>query len=216
MSKVNVILDNEKYDFDMGITLKEVADKYCTEGLPAVCAKVDNELCSLDKKVTKDCSVQFLDYLSPVGNRIYQKGLMFLAVYAFKELYGYNNTIKMCHPIDKAILVRTSCPFKESNLEKLKAKMFEIVDKDMRFEKTLVTRKDAKEYFESIKFKSKADVLMYNTTKHVELYKLGDLYDYFYSDVMPYSTGILNKFELQHIDNHSFIFKFVRNFLFVF
>ena len=208
MSKVNVILDNEKYDFDMGITLKEVADKYCTEGLPAVCAKVDNELCSLDKKVTKDCSVQFLDYLSPVGNRIYQKGLMFLAVYAFKELYGYNNTIKMCHPIDKAILVRTSCPFKESNLEKLKAKMFEIVDKDMRFEKTLVTRKDAKEYFESIKFKSKADVLMYNTTKHVELYKLGDLYDYFYSDVMPYSTGILNKFDFQYLDNHSFVFKF--------
>lgn len=207
MSRVNVILDNEKYDFDMGITLKEVADKYCTEGLPAVCANVDNELCSLDKVIDSDCTVKFLTCKDPVGNRVYQKGLMFLIVYAFKELYGYNNTIKMCHPIDKAILVRTSCPFKESNLEKLKVKMFEIVNNDMRIEKTLVTRKDAKAYFESINFRDKADVLIYNTTKHVELYKLGDLYDYFYSDVMPYSTGILNKFELQHIDNHSFIFK---------
>lgn len=207
MSKVNVMLDNEKYDFDKGITLKEIADKYCTEDVPAVCANVDNELCSLDKVIDSDCTVKFLTCKDPVGNRVYQKGLMFLIVYAFKELYGYNNTIKMCHPIDKAILVRTSCPFKESNLEKLKAKMFEIVNNDMRIEKTLVTRKDAKAYFESINFRDKADVLMYNTTKHVELYKLGDLYDYFYSDVMPYSTGILNKFELQHIDNHSFIFK---------
>lgn len=207
MSKVNVMLDNEKYDFDKGITLKEIADKYCTEDVPAVCANVDNELCSLDKVIDSDCTVKFLTCKDPVGNRVYQKGLMFLIVYAFKELYGYNNTIKMCHPIDKAILVRTSCPFKESNLEKLKVKMFEIVNNDMRIEKTLVTRKDAKAYFESINFRDKADVLIYNTTKHVELYKLGDLYDYFYSDVMPYSTGILNKFELQHIDNHSFIFK---------
>ncbi len=207
MSRVNVILDNEKYDFDRGITLKEIADKYCTEGLPTVCAMVDNELCSLDKSIKRDCTVKFLDYLNPVGNRIYQKGLQFLIVYAFKELYGYNNTIKMCHPIDKAILIRVSCPFNEASMNKLSDKMLEIVNNDMRIEKTLVTRKDAKAYFESINYRDKADVLMYNTTKHVELYKLGDLYDYFYSDVMPYSTGILNKFELQHIDNHSFIFK---------
>ncbi len=208
MSKINVILDNEKYDFDKGITLKELADKYCTEGLPAVCANVDNELSSLDKVLDRDCSVEFLTYKDPVGNRIYLKGLMFLIVYAFKELYGYNNVIKMCHPIDKAILIRTSCPFKESNLEKLKNKMLEIIKNDMRIEKCLVSRKEARAYFESINFPAKADVLMYNTNKYIELYKLGDLYDYFYSDVMPYSTGILDKFEFHYLNNHSFIFSF--------
>ncbi len=207
MSKVKVVIDNETYDFDTGITLNEIASKYYTGDIPIVCAKLDNEYAVLGDPVDRDCNIEFLTYMNPIGNRIYQKGLMFLLAYAFKELYGYNNTIKMCHPIDKAILIRVSCPFNEASMNKLSDKMLEIVNNDMRIEKTLVTRKDAKAYFESINYRDKADVLMYNTTKHVELYKLGDLYDYFYSDVMPYSTGILNKFELQHIDNHSFIFK---------
>ena len=208
MPKINVIIDNEKYDFDKGITLKTIADKYHIDGVPIVCAYVDNELCTLDKVMDKDCTIKFLTYLDPVGNRVYQKGLMFLLVYAFKELCGYNNSIKMCHPIDKAILIRTTCSLSKNNLEKLKDKMKEIVSADLKIEKCLVTRKDAKEYFESINFNNKADVLKYNTTQFVELYKIGDLYDYFYSSVMPYSTGILDKFDFNYLNNHSFIFRF--------
>ena len=208
MPKVNVIIDNEKYDFDKGITLKEIADKYHTDDIPIVCAYVDNELCSLDLGLNKDCSVKFLTYLDPIGNRVYQKGLMFLLVYAFKELCGYNNIIKMCHPIDKAIMIRTSCSLSKNNLEKLKDKMMEVVNSDLRIKKCLVTRRDAKDYFESINFNNRAEVFKYNTTQYVELYKLGDLYDYFYSSVMPYSTGILGKFDFDYLNSHSFIFKF--------
>ena len=208
MSKVNVIIDNDKYDFDKGITLKEIAQKYHTSDIPVVCAYVDNELCSLDKIMDKDCTIKFLTYLDPVGNRVYQKGLMFLLVYAFKELYGYNNTIKMCHPIDKAILIRTSCSFSKNSLDKLKEKMVQIVGENLRIKKCLVTRKDAREYFKSINFDSRADVFKYNTTQYVELYKLGDLYDYFYSSVMPYSTEILDKFDFDYLNSHSFIFRF--------
>ena len=31
MPKVNVIIDNDKYDFDKGITLKEIAQKWTTK-----------------------------------------------------------------------------------------------------------------------------------------------------------------------------------------
>ena len=206
--KVNVIIDNEKYDFDKGITLKEIANKYHTGDIPIVCAYVDNDLCSLDFSLNKDCSIKFLTYLDPIGNRVYLKGLMFLLVYAFKELCGYNNVITLCHPIDKAIMVRTSCFLSKNNLEKLKDKMKEIVNDDLRIKKCLVTRRDAKDYFESINFNSRAEVFKYNTAQYVELYKLGDLYDYFYSSVMPYSTGILDKFDFNYLDGRSFVFRF--------
>lgn len=208
MSKIKVTIDDKNYDVDRDITLNELVNKYYHGSFPVVCANVDSELCSLDKTIDKDCTIKFSTYLDTAGNRVYQKGLMFLLVYAFKQLYGYNNVIKICHPIDRAILVRTTCPLNESNLVKLKEKMLEIVNQSLRFERCTVTRKDAKEYFESINFGNKAEVLMYNTTKYVELYKLGDLYDYFYCDTMPYDTSILDKFELHYLDNHSFVFSF--------
>lgn len=208
MSRVKVVLDKETYDFDKGITLYEIMNKYCKGDIPVVCARVDNELCSLDKSINEDCCVSFLTYMDPVGNRVYLKGLMFLLVYSFKEICGYNNTIKMCHPIDKGILIRTSCSFNESYLQKLKDKMIEIVNEKLKIERCLVSRKNAKEYFKSINFDNKADVLMYNTTEYVELFKLGDLYDYFYSNVMPYDTSILNKFEFHHLNSHSFVLSF--------
>ena len=208
MDTVKVSIKNKTYELEKGTLLKDLVDKYYTGDVPVVCIKVGNEFLTLDDSVDKDCSIDFLTYKDHIGNRAYQKGLMFLMVYAFKELYGYNNSIKICHPIDKAVLIRTSCVFSEKNLNRLEEKMREIVKKGLKFEKCLVTRKDAREYFQSINFFNKADVLLYNTTKFVELYKLGDLYDYFYTSIMPYDTSILGKFKFTYLDNHSFILGF--------
>ncbi|MBQ6547132.1 MAG: hypothetical protein IJL74_03960 [Bacilli bacterium] len=208
MDKIKVTIDGQTYDVDKGVALQKMIDEHYTGNLPVVCVQVDTEFHTFDKTIDADCTLKFLTYLDPIGNRIYQKGLMFLLVYAFKELYGYSESIKMCHPIDKGILVRTSCSVDEKALEKIKNKMLDIVNQKLRFEKCLVTRKDAKSYFESINFHNKAEVLLYNTTKYIELYKLGDLYDYFYSSIMPYDTSILDRFEFTHIDNHTCIFRF--------
>lgn len=208
MDKIKITIKKQKYDFDSGITLKEIADKCYTEKVPVVCAYVGNELCSLDTPITKDCEIKFFNYLDPAGNKVYQKGLMFLLVYAFKEIYGYNETIKMCHPIDKSIMIRTTCSLNEKDLSRLKEKMIEIVNQKLKFEKCMVTRYDAVEYFDSINFHNKAEVFMYDTSKYVELYKLGDLYDCFFSSAMPYTTEILDRFELHYLNSHSFVLSF--------
>ena len=131
----------------------------------------------------------------------------FLLVYAFKELYGCDYDVKLCHPIDKAIKVRTNYSLTEDDLLRLKQKMLEIVDMNMLIKRCLVKRRDAKKYFESIGSKSKADTFIYNTNHYVTLYKLGDLYDYFFS-IMPYSTGVLGKFDIKYLDRNSFVFQF--------
>ena len=109
MDKIKVTIDGQTYDVDKGVALQKMIDEHYTGNLPVVCVQVDTEFHTFDKTIDADCTLKFLTYLDPIGNRIYQKGLMFLLVYAFKELYGYSESIKMCHPIDKGILVRTSC-----------------------------------------------------------------------------------------------------------
>ena len=207
MDDIKITINGEVFSFPKGISLKDIVkDKY-KEEIPCLAAYIDNELSSLDKTIDEDCEIRFLNYLDPIGNRIYQKGLTFLLVYAFKELFGYDYSIKLSHPIDKSIKIRTDYKMTEDVLNKVKAKMSEIVAEDLPIEKCLVKRKDARKYFDSIGYKSKADTFIYNTNHHVTLYRLGDLYDYFFS-VMPTNTKDLGKFDLYYLNETSFLLQF--------
>ncbi len=207
MDNITVTLDNESIIVPKGIFLFDFVKDNYKDDVPCIACYMNNELVSLDKTIDEDCKIKFINYLHPIGNRIYQKGLVFLLVYAFKEIYGYDEKIKLCHPIDKAIKVRSSCTITEESLNELKEKMLSVVNENMKIEKCLVKRRDAKSYFESIGNKTKAETFNFNTNHYISLYKLGDLYDYFFS-VMPYSTGFLNKFELHRLSNHSFVLSF--------
>lgn len=206
MSKVKVVINNETYDFDKGITLFEISKKF-NKKLPALVAYMDNEIFSLDTKVMKDSNIRFVDVLSPDGNRIYQKGLLFVLIYAFKELFGYDYNVKACHSIDKAIKIRTNLKLNSNRINDLKKKMKEIVNADMPIEKCLVSRKEAIRYFNDIMDKPKADTFSYKLSHYVTLYKLGDMYDYFFS-ALPISTSVFDKFDLYMLDNSSFVLQF--------
>lgn len=204
MEEIKVTINKKTYIFPKGTLLNDIMKSTYKETIPALCAYVNNELYSLDKKVKEDAEIKFITYLDPAGNKIYQKGLAFLMIYAFKELYGYDYAIKLCHPLDKAIKIKVDMPFTEKDLNDLKNKMDEIVKSDLRIERCLVKRKEAKKYFESIGNHSKASTFIYNTNHYVTLYKLGDLYDYFFS-IMPYSTKCLDKFKLHYLENGFFV-----------
>ena len=206
MTKLKITIEKEKYDFDSGITLNEIAKKIDNKFSPLV-AYMDNEMVSLNTTITHDCNVKFINVLNPEGNRIYQKGLLFVLIYAFKELFGYSYSVKACHSIDKAIKLRTNLKLNTNRINDLKKKMQEVIRADMPIQKCLVTRREAREYFNKIMYDSKADTLVYGKNQYVTLYKLGDMYDYFF-DEMPLSTSVFTKFDLFMLDNGSFILQF--------
>ena len=206
MSKINVILNEERFEFDNGTTLKEISNN--VEGkYPFLVGYIDNEIFPLNSKVSKDCKVRFIDLMDPIGNRIYQKALIFILVYAFKELFGYGYNVKACHSIDKGIKIRSNLKLTEERLAKIKAKMQEVIDADMPFERCLVSRKEARKYFLDIGNASKADTFIYNFNHFVTLFKLGDMYDYFFSE-MPTSTSVITSFDLHYLDESSFVLQF--------
>ena len=53
----------------------------------------------------------------------------------------------------------------------------------------------------------KADTYLYQTSLYVTLYRLGNIYNYFYS-CLPISTSCLNSFDLKYIDNRDFVLQF--------
>lgn len=207
MKKINVLINGKNYTFDEGITLLGISKQVDTGVYEPIVAYVDNVLAELNYEIKHDCSVKFIDLNDRLGNRIYQKGLIFLLLSAINELYGKGYRIKVCHSIDKAITIKSYFDLDLDVLNNIKQKMQEMVSLNMPITRCLSKKKDAKAYFNDMLDNKKADTYNYSTSLYVSLYKLGNIYNYFYS-LMPISTSCLKMFDLKLVDNRDFILQF--------
>ena len=82
--------------------------------------------------------------------------------------------------------------------------MKRIVSMNYKFEKFSVSRTDAMKYFQGRNQLDKVSVLKYISNTYINLYRLDDLYDYFYSR-LAYSTGQINDFKLTYIMGNSLV-----------
>lgn len=206
MEEIKVTINNKEYTFPKGITLEEISKKIETNA-PILVGFIDNEMYGLDKTVEKSSNISFLTYLDRLGNRVYQKSLVFLLTYAFKELYGYDYNIKTCHNIDNQIKIKSSLPLTEEHLKNIENKMHELANENLEIKKCLVTKKDAIKYFKSINDEEKVKALSYITDRTVTLYKLNDMYNYFYT-VMPTNTKVFDNFKLKYLNESRFLLQY--------
>jgi len=82
--------------------------------------------------------------------------------------------------------------------------MKEIIKINLPIEKINANRIDAIKYFEDIKDDSKVDLLKYNTNTFITLYKLGTMYNFFFSH-MPVEVRCLEKFDLKYLNSNGFV-----------
>jgi len=204
---LKVIVDKKEYKVKQGTTLLELSKIVYNEENNYLAAIISNEMRNLSQKIDRDIEVTFLDTKTKAGSRIHKKGLIYILEYAVKELYGKNNKIKVCHSIDKGTKIKTNFEINETIIDDIKIKMQEIVNKKMPFERCLLKRKNAQEYFRDIKDFTKADAFNYINNSYIYLYKLGDMYNYFYS-VMPPHTGTLKEFDLLLLDNYNLLLQY--------
>lgn len=205
---INVMIENAKYQYSKGITLEEILtehrDKY---KFPVLLARTNNRLKELSTKIEEDSEIEFLDLTSPEGNRTHINGLILILLYAINTLYGKKAKIRVEHSLDKGIYIKTYFKINESKLNEIYQVMVEIIKKDLPISKLNIDRIEAMKYFEESGEETKSGVLKYNTDNYITLYRLGNIYDYFYS-LMPISTGYIKSFALTFIDDTSFVLRF--------
>lgn len=205
---LNISINDKIYQYKENVLLKDICDDFQKDyKFPILVAFVDNELYELTKVINKDCSIRFITLLDEVGNKIYQRGLIFLVNYCFRLLYGDKEHVKACHSIDKGIMMQTSIVLNQKELDKLYIKMREIVDLKMPITKCLVKRKDAHQYYLDIQDFRKANTFKYISNHYINLHKLGDYYNYFYSN-MPINTEVFTDFKFTFFNENKFILQF--------
>lgn len=213
LDKINLIINGKEYEYSRGITLEEISKDFESKyKYPILLAKVNKRIKELNDVIDDDCTIEFLDLTSREGNRTHISGLTYLLVYAVRKLYGQNANVIVKHSLDKGIYIETNFKLTESKLETIKKEMNGISHADIPITKLTVDRLEAMEYFDEINDYVKSGVMKYNTNTYVTLYRLGNMYNYFYN-YMPISTSYIKDFDLTYIKDNGFVLRFPTPFI---
>ena len=192
-----------------GTTLYEISK--CAEKdftFPIVGARVNNQSVDLNTTVLNNCEVEFFDRSSNEGNRIYGRTLEFLVIVAAKDFLGNKTDVSINYSLDNGIYCEvTGRKITEKELEIFEEALKALVKAKLPITKSKVSRMDAIKYFESKKQFDKVKNLNYNSNSTVDLYRLADVYDYFFGP-LAYDTSQISRFKINYLGNNSFVISY--------
>ena len=215
MEEVRIYCENTgKYDkVPMGSTLKELSDRICPSinakcgnGMPVLAALVDRKLVSLDYKVINPHNVEFIGYDHPDGRRTYIRSLCFVLQNVIREMYP-DKVLAIDYSLPSGLYceIRELAPMEDGRphvyfvtdeeLEKIEAKMREMVEADLQYGKTMMSIDECEKLFRSNNQTEKVNLLKILGRYHYNVYFLDGHADTFYGPLAP-STGCLKTFNL--------------------
>ena len=192
----------DEYEIENNITVFEFLKNIVNLNMENILAcKVFNEVKALNFEIDRDCGVEVLDATTSDGNRIYVRGLVFVMLKAFEELYP-NKKIIVNYSLGHSLFCESTPDFifTAEDIEKIKKKMYEIIENNLPIEKKILTIEEAMHLYEKIGKEDKKGLLETRMKSYVSMYQCGDTYNYFYG-VMPISTGYMKYFELLKYEN---------------
>ena len=175
----------------------------------ALC-KLDRKYKELVKPIKRDGTIGFIKFDNQLGYKIYTRTLQFIFVTAALEIFE-KATITIEHSISCGVYgeIHKEGDLTKEDLEKIKNKMLDIVDRDVQIKKIKVKREEAIKIFEDYGMKDKVSLLQHVNLEFVNLYELDGRYDYFYGQ-MAYSTGVIKGFDLMQYGS-GFILRYPEN-----
>jgi len=199
---IRVVVGEEHIEVPRRTKLEEISERYQQDNPSLiVAAKVNNKFRELTYLLEDDISkVEFVDFSSTDGMRIYRRSLMFVFIRAAMELYEGCHVL-VHHSLSKGLY----CEFDyERNLtpediELISNRMKEIIDSNETFSKRKVPVAHARDIFKKFKMVEKEKLLKYRDHDTINIYTLGWLQNYFYGYMVP-STSYLKWFDLKPYD----------------
>jgi uridine kinase len=199
ISQVTITLpDGSTHKLEKGKSIIELARQVPAQNdLPYICAKVNNEVQSLDFAPEMNCQVEFLTYKSAQGRDCYRRSMTFVLARAIMELYR-NARLAIDHSIGNGYFydLFTDVPVSEHILGYIKTKMLEIINKDEAFGKKTMTRTEAIALFNREGYPEKARLLKNLNTDRVGIVSCWKYIDLDFGAMVP-SAGYLKVFDLK-------------------
>ncbi len=197
----------------MGTTLNEVAERICPTvdggngcALPVLAALVDNKLKSLDYKIINPHNVRFVGYDHPDGRRTYIRSLCFVLQNVVREMYP-SKVLAIDYSLPSGLYceIREVEPMEDGRpkvyyatdgeLEKIEARMHEIVEADLPFRKVMMSLSECEKLYSANNQIQKVNLHKSIGRFNYNVYFLDGKADTFYGPLTP-STGVLTIFSI--------------------
>lgn len=198
--------DLEVKEFEAGLTLKEISKSFKNHfNYPILVSKVDNNIEELNETINRSCNIEFYDRSSGLGNGIYGRTLQFMIIVAIKRLYGKETEVIIHYSIDKGFFCEViGVEIDKSSVKEIENEIRKLSKEDLIINKVSVSRFDAIKYFKKNKQIDKVKVLKYISNSYINLYRIDNIYDYFYGE-LAYSTKDIDDFALTYIKDNGFV-----------
>ena len=164
---------------------------------PIVGAIVNSQLRELTYPIEYEARVTPVTMAEADGMRIYRRSLTFLLEAAFEALFP-EAILTIDHSVSSGgyyCQVLNRPPLTEMELQRLEARMREIVAADLPFRRFEVPLQEAIDYFMAKGHPDKVQLLAYRKKDYVTMYELADCCNYHHGYMVP-STGYLQWFAL--------------------
>ena len=180
----------------------EVTDPKTGKHYPALAALVDHKLKELSFSIFYPHEVTFIGYNHPDGRRTYVRSLSFLLQHAVRDLFPDKVLV-----IDHSLPSGLYCELRQEraggpawkpdaeNLERLRARMREMVEADLPFTTEKIPSEDAERIFDAQRQRHKAELRRSLGKYFCRVYHLDGQTDSFHGPLVP-STGYLKVFGL--------------------
>lgn len=209
--------DGKNHRFEMGRSLKDISKRICEsvtdrktgQKFDVIAALVDNKLKELDYKPMLFHQIEFIGYNNADGRRAYIRSLCFALQNAVRELYPEKVLV-----IDHSLPSGLYCKLQEiqrmddgrpriyfvtdDEIDRIKEKMRELVEKDLPFTKIKMLSEDAQEIFLKNHQPQKAELQKSLGSFTCSVYFLDGKADTFHGPLIP-STGYLKVFDLMGV-----------------
>ncbi|WP_061310592.1 nucleoside kinase [Clostridium botulinum] len=199
----NILVSGDKTLYDV------VKENKLQDNIPIVLGKIDEEYYELTSTVKKEGVFIPVDITDSMGLKTYVRTLQFIFIKAVLDLYP-ESTVVIEHSLGKGLYgeIHKTLSLNENDILKIKNRMNEIINKDIKIKKISVKKERAIEIFNEYKMKDKVRLLNHIPHEEVKLYELDGRYDYFYGP-MAYSTGAIKNFDIMYYDP-GFILRYPR------
>ena len=205
--------DGRVFETSVGTPLEDfVRAAFPAPVVPVMAALVDGKLKELTWPVACDVEAAPITLADSDGERIYRRSLSFLLVAAAQQLFPQAQ-IYVDYPLPFGgyfCQVRGREPFTPQELDRLEARMREMVAADLPVTKEKVPLDQAVELFRSWGEEEMVRLLSYRRKDYLTLYELDGVRDSFHGYMVP-STGYLRLFAL-HPHPLGFVLRFARRY----
>ena len=197
---VTVKINGEDKLFEEGIQYQLIAEEYQRDYDSQIALVIVNgKIRELMKRLDKDCELEFVTYADVIGHKTYVRSAIMLMMKAIKDVAGMEAAVNV--KVEFTIGAGYYCSFKNGlkldadTIEKVKERMLELVDKHIPVTKKAYHADDAIALFEELGMKDKVSLFRYRRSSNINVYCLGDYYDYYYGYMLP-NTGYVKCFDL--------------------